>query len=135
MQEQDFAGLTALEEPRTLSQVVKCEESGERLTRTLSALADPTRRDILHRLSRGPASISALAAPYGLTLPGVLKHVRILERVELVATVKTGRTRQCELGPARLDDVSQWVTDFHQRWDRRLDRIESYLADRKGAAT
>jgi DNA-binding transcriptional ArsR family regulator len=115
--------------------VVKCEEPSESITRTLSALADPTRRDILRRLSHGPASISALAEPYGLTLPGVLKHVRILERAELVATVKTGRTRHCQLGPAHLDDVSAWVTDFRQRWVRRVDRIESYLADRKGAAT
>jgi DNA-binding transcriptional ArsR family regulator len=103
----------------------------DRLDRTLSALSDPIRRGILERLSSGPASLTDLAAPSGISLPGVLKHVRVLERVGLVETGRDGRTRQCRLGPARLDDVSEWVDTYRQVWARRLDRLETYLADKK----
>ncbi len=98
------------------------------LDRTLTAIADPTRRDILDRLGRGPASISELAKPYDISLPGLMKHVRILEEAELVRTHKTGRTRECSLGPQRLDDVEQWVETYRQRWERRIDRLETYMA-------
>jgi DNA-binding transcriptional ArsR family regulator len=101
------------------------------LDRTFSALADPTRRDILDRLGRGPASISDLAKPLGISLPGLMKHVRILEEAQLVATRKNGRTRECTLGPAQLDDVSEWIDSYRRRWERRLDRLETYLAKRK----
>lgn len=101
------------------------------LDRTFSALSDPTRRDILERLARGSASISELAQPFGLSLPGLMKHVRILEEADLVSTEKKGRTRECILGPARLDDVADWVDLYRHRWERRLDRLESYLAERK----
>ncbi len=101
------------------------------LDRRLSAIADPTRRDILERLSAGPASVSDLAAPMAISLPGLLKHVRILEGAQLVRTEKHGRTRHCRLGDAPLDDVADWVEAQRQRWDRRLDRFEAYLADKK----
>jgi DNA-binding transcriptional ArsR family regulator len=103
------------------------------LDRTFSALSDPTRRDILERLARGPASISELARPFGLSLPGLMKHVRILEEVDLVMTEKRGRTRECRLGDAQLKDVSAWVERYKQQWERRLERFESYLAKRKEA--
>ena len=102
------------------------------LDRTLSALADPTRRDILERLSRGPASISDLATPLRISLPGVMKHIRILEEADLVKTRKNGRTRECTLGPANLDDASEWIDSYRRRWERRLDRLESYIAKNKG---
>jgi DNA-binding transcriptional ArsR family regulator len=102
------------------------------LDRTLDAIADPTRRDILDRLGHGPASVSELARPYDISLPGLLKHVRILEEARLVQTSKNGRTRQCRLGDARLDDVEQWVDSYRKRWEGRLDRIESYLEKKKG---
>jgi DNA-binding transcriptional ArsR family regulator len=101
------------------------------LDRTLSALADPTRRDILERLARGPASISDLAVPLRISLPGVMKHISILEEADLVKTHKNGRTRECTLGPARLDDVSDWIETYRRRWERRLDRLEDYLAKKK----
>lgn len=101
------------------------------LDRTFSALSDPTRRDILERLARGPATVSELAQPYGLSLPGMLKHIRVLEEADLVTTSKEGRTRRCELGPADLDDVAQYVRRQKERWERRLDRLESYIAKRK----
>ena len=105
------------------------------LDRTFSALSDPTRRDILERLARGPASISELAQPFGLSLPGLMKHVRILEEADLVTTEKKGRTRECRLGEAQLDDVSKWVEEYRKRWERRLDRLESYLEGKKRGRT
>ena len=102
------------------------------LDRTLAALSDPTRRDILDRLGRGPASISDLAGPLDISLPGLLKHVRILEEAQLVQTRKNGRTRECRLGRARLDDVGSYVESYRRRWERRIDRLDAYVAGRKG---
>ncbi len=108
--------------------MVKCPT----LDRTFSALSDPTRRDILERLARGPASISELAQPFGLSLPGMLKHIRILEEADLVQTKKNGRTRECSLGPDQLKDATDWIEEHRRRWERRLDRLEGYLERRKG---
>lgn len=99
--------------------------------RTLAALADPTRRQILERLSRGPASITQLAEPLGMTLTGVKKHVRLLEDSDLVITRKVGRVRECELGNRRLEDVEQWITDYRQAVEQRLDRMAALLERRK----
>jgi DNA-binding transcriptional ArsR family regulator len=104
------------------------------LERTLVAIADPTRRRILERLGRGPASISELAQPLRISLPGLMKHVGILEEAALVETRKNGRTRECRLGPARMDDVAGWVEEYRNRWEGRLDRLESYLERKKGGA-
>jgi DNA-binding transcriptional ArsR family regulator len=102
------------------------------LDRTFAAIADPTRRRILEQLSRGPASISELAEPLDISLPGLMKHVQVLEEVRLVETRKDGRTRQCRLGPARMDGVASWVEEYRNRWEARLDRLESYLERQKG---
>lgn len=102
------------------------------LDRTFSALSDPRRRDILDRLSRGPASISELAHPFGISLPGVMKHVRVLEEAKLVTTEKKGRTRECRLGPERMEDVSTWIERYREQWERRLDRLEALIEKRKG---
>jgi DNA-binding transcriptional ArsR family regulator len=99
---------------------------------TFSALADPTRRDILERLGRGPAPISELAEPYGMSLTGLKKHVRILEEADLVSTEKVGRTRECRLGPGKLEDAAQWIEMYRSHWDRRLERLEAYLERKKG---
>ena len=100
------------------------------LDRTFSALSDPTRRDILERLAHGPATVSELARPFDITLPGVLKHVRVLEEARLVVTEKHGRTRECRLGSEHLDDAAQWIQIYRSRWEGRLDRLGDYL-DRK----
>jgi len=92
------------------------------LDRTFAALADPTRREILERLSDGPASVSELAQPFGMSMTGLLKHVRILEQAHLVTTQKRGRIRQCRLDPALLDDAEEWIQMYRRRWERRLDR-------------
>ena len=102
------------------------------LDRTFSALADPTRRQILGRLSEGPASISELATPFGMTLTGIKKHVQVLEAARLVTTEKVGRTRQCRLGPEQLDDAVDWIEMYRSMWEKRLDGIEAYLSAKKG---
>ena len=102
-------------------------------TGTFFALSDPTRRRILERLGRGPATIGELAEPFGLTLNGVKKHVGILEEVELVVTAKVGRARQCQLGPAQLEAATEWIDDYRRTWQRRLDRFASHV-ERNAAA-
>jgi len=103
------------------------------LDRTFSALSDPTRRDILERLTTGPASISELARPIGISLPGVMKHVHILEKAHLVITEKHGRTRECRLGPEQMADATRWIDRYRQQWERRLERLETYIdSEQKG---
>jgi len=97
------------------------------IDRTLAALADPTRRAILERLSQGPASITELARPFGISLTGMKKHVRVLEEAELARTEKVGRTRRCEIGPCRLDDLLEWTEAYRRTLDERLDRFGEML--------
>jgi DNA-binding transcriptional ArsR family regulator len=102
------------------------------LDRTFSALSDPTRRDILERLSTGPASVTELARPIGISLPGVLKHVHILEEANLVTTEKRGRTRECRLAPGDIDEVTRWIDRYREQWEQRLDRLEVYIQEQQG---
>jgi DNA-binding transcriptional ArsR family regulator len=98
------------------------------IDRTFSALADPTRRQLLERLGRGDASISELAEPYGISLTGMKKHVHVLEEAGLVTTEKVGRVRRCSLGPRRLEDVEEWMGSYRRMLDERLDRFGELLA-------
>lgn len=102
------------------------------LDRTFAALSDPTRRGILTRLGDGPATIGDLAAPFGMTLTGLKKHVQVLEDAGLVTTEKVGRSRECRLGTERLDDAMQWITLYQRLWERRLDGLGAYLTLKKG---
>ena len=97
---------------------------------TLSALADPTRRVILERLGRGPATITELAKPLRMSLTGLGKHVRILEEARLLTTEKIGRARECRLGPERLEEVTRWIDAYRRRWELHLDRLERYIEER-----
>ena len=106
----------------------------QQLDRTLGALADPTRRAVLERLGQGPASITELAEPFGISLTGMKKHVRVLEEAELVTTEKIGRTRHCRLGPHRLEDVHGWTESYRRMLDERLDRFGELLERTKGSA-
>lgn len=106
----------------------------EQLDRTFAALADPTRRGMLERVSVGTASIGELAAPFGITLTGARKHVQVLEAAELVSTEKVGRTRLCSLGPRRLDDLQDWIDGYRRALAGRLDRLDEFLKDTKGEA-
>ena len=92
-----------------------------------AALADPTRRSILERLGSGSATISELAEPFGMSLTGIKKHVRVLEDAELVRTEKVGRARRCSLGPRRLEDAQRWIETYRQVLDGRLDRFGELL--------
>jgi DNA-binding transcriptional ArsR family regulator len=105
----------------------------QEIDRTFAALADPTRRAILERLGRGTATISELAEPFGITLTGTKKHVRVLEEAGLVTTAKVGRERRCSVGPRRLDDVREWTDAYRRMLDERLDRFGQMLERTKGA--
>ena len=98
------------------------------LDATFFALSDSTRRGILERLGRGPATLSQLAAPSGLTLNGIKKHVGILERAGLVETEKVGRVRECRLGPpTRLGEAGEWIETHRRAWEGRMDRFERFV--------
>jgi DNA-binding transcriptional ArsR family regulator len=100
--------------------------------RTFAALGDPTRRAILERLGQGSATITELAKPFGMTLTGMKKHIRILEEAGLVTTVKVGRSRLCSLGPRRLEDARDWIETYREMLETRLDRFGELLERTKG---
>ncbi len=102
------------------------------IDRTFAALGDPTRRGVLERLGRGSATISELAEPFGISLTGMKKHVRILEDAELVTTEKVGRVRHCSAGPRRLEDVQEWTHLYRRMLEERLDRFGELLERTKG---
>ena len=97
------------------------------LDTTFAALSDGTRRGILERLGRERASISDLAARFGMTLTGIKKHVRILEEAKLVTTEKVGRVRTCSLAPRRLEDEQAWIAKYQQMIEARYDRLDEFL--------
>jgi DNA-binding transcriptional ArsR family regulator len=98
------------------------------LDQVFQALADPTRRAMVERLSRGPASVSELARPLTMSLPAVLQHLQILESSGLVRSEKAGRVRTCRIEPTALRTAEQWIADRRSRWEQRLDRLGAYLA-------
>ena len=97
------------------------------IDRSLSAIADPTRRRILERLGEGSATLGELAEPFGISLTGMRKHVQVLEDAGLVASERVGRTRICTLGPERLDDVDAWIADYRRLLEKRLERLVRQL--------
>jgi DNA-binding transcriptional ArsR family regulator len=100
----------------------------ERLDSTFSALADPTRRAILATLMLGESSISKLAEPYRMSLPAVMKHIRVLEQAGLVAQKKIGRTRHCRLAAEPLKEAEQWISQYRRFWEGTLDALERFLS-------
>ncbi len=92
------------------------------------ALADPSRRSMVERLSRGPASVSALARPLAMSLPAVMQHLQVLEASGLVRSAKVGRVRTCRIEHRALGAAEQWITERRTTWERRLDRLGEYLA-------
>lgn len=97
--------------------------------RTFRALADPTRRAILERLTQGSASVNELARPFDMALPSFMEHLRVLEAGGLLASEKLGRVRTCWLDPAPIRAAENWLTEQHRRWESRLDRLDAYLID------
>jgi DNA-binding transcriptional ArsR family regulator len=99
-----------------------------KLDRAFQALSDPIRRGMLARLSRGPASVSELAAPLAISLPAVMQHLKALEASGLVGSEKTGRVRTVRLEPKVLSAAERWLAEQRSDWEARLDRFESHLA-------
>jgi DNA-binding transcriptional ArsR family regulator len=97
------------------------------LTIRFSALADPTRRAILARLSQGEQSVMELAQPFDMSLPGISKHLKVLERAGLISRTRDAQYRPCRLKPEGLKDVSIWIERYRQFWEDRLDRLDDYL--------
>ena len=95
--------------------------------RVFRALSDPTRRNVLERLSLRPASASELAAPYDMALPSFAQHLRVLEECGLIASEKRGRSRWCRLVKARFDEAANWMEAERRNWAMRLERLEVYL--------
>ncbi|MBS1547124.1 MAG: winged helix-turn-helix transcriptional regulator [Bacteroidetes bacterium] len=101
----------------------------DRLSLTFSALADPTRRAILARLSSGPASVNELAAPFSMSLPAVSKHLKVLERAQLISRGKEAQWRPCEIKAEPLKEADAWIEQYRQMWEERFDRLDAYLME------
>ena len=101
---------------------------GPGLDSVYAALADPTRRAMVERLSRGPVSVSELAQPFAMSLPAVLQHLQVLEGSGLVRSEKPGRVRTCLLQPRALQQAEDWIARRRTLWARRLDRLGDFLA-------
>jgi DNA-binding transcriptional ArsR family regulator len=99
------------------------------LDRVFHALADPSRRGMVERLSRGPASVSELARPLPMSLAAVVQHLQVLEASGLVRTEKVGRVRTCRIEPSALRAAERWIAERRAGWERRLDRLGDYLAE------
>src|SRR5881628_2058998 len=104
----------------------------DRLSATFGALADPTRRAILARLTRGNASVSALAAPFDISLPAVSRHLKVLEQAGLVARGREGKWRPCRLEASPIKDVAIWAGEYRRFWEESLSQLDEVLEDMKG---
>src|SRR5579883_2756235 len=102
------------------------------LDRLFHALADPARRAMLERLSRGPAAVSELAGPLPMSLPSVMQHLGVLEEAGLVRSQKVGRVRTCAIEPKALSQAEHWINARRLEWERRLDRLGEYLKTLEG---
>jgi DNA-binding transcriptional ArsR family regulator len=101
----------------------------DQLSSTFAALADPTRRAILGKLSRGEKSVTELAKPFKMSLPAVSKHLKVLERAGLIERGREAQWRPCRLKPRRLKAAADWLDAYRQFWEQSLDRLEAYLEE------
>jgi DNA-binding transcriptional ArsR family regulator len=101
----------------------------DQLSRTFSALADPTRRAILERLAGGETSVSELARPFEMTLPAVSKHLKVLQKAGLIERGRRAQWRPCRLNPKRLKEVDDYVETYRRLWEERFDRLDDYLKE------
>jgi DNA-binding transcriptional ArsR family regulator len=99
------------------------------LSSTLSALADPTRRAMLARLSKGEATVNELAEPFAMSLPAISKHLKVLERAKLISRSRNAQWRPCKLEPEPLKKLDSWLKEYRELWEGRLDRLEDYLRE------
>ena len=103
----------------------------DQLSVTFGALADPTRRAILARLAKGEASVTELAQPFDLSLPGVSKHLKVLQRAGLITQGRSAQWRPCRLEAPRLKEVYDWVEEYRRFWDESFERLDEYLEQLK----
>jgi DNA-binding transcriptional ArsR family regulator len=104
----------------------------DELDATFTALADPTRRAIVARLARGDATVNELAAPFSMTLPGISKHLKVLERSGLISRSRHAQFRPCHLEPAALDAALGWIETNRRIWTERFDKLDAHLRDIQG---
>jgi DNA-binding transcriptional ArsR family regulator len=104
----------------------------DHLSATFGALADPTRRAILARLTKGEASVTELAKPFDMTLPAVSKHLKVLERAGLIARGREAQWRPCRLKPQPLEEAADWVERYRRFWEQSLDRLDEHLRELQG---
>ncbi len=104
----------------------------DRLSATLSALADPTRRAILARLASGEATVNQLAQPFDISLPAISRHLKELQKAGLISQGREAQWRPCRITPAPLAEVADFVEEYRELWEQRLDRLEDYLSGLQG---
>jgi DNA-binding transcriptional ArsR family regulator len=104
------------------------------LTATFAALADPTRRAILTRLTAGEATVNELAKPFALTQQAVSKHIKVLERAGLISRYRVAQARPCRIEPARFEDAADWIARHRQMWQDRYDKLDEHLAELRAAS-
>lgn len=109
--------------------------SPDRLSTTFAALADPTRRAILARLTSGKASVTELAEPFEMSMPAISKHLKVLERAGLIARGREAQWRPCRLEAGPLKDVADWVEHYRRFWEESFDRLDDYLRELKNKET
>jgi DNA-binding transcriptional ArsR family regulator len=105
----------------------------DHLSAAFSALADPTRRAILARLALGETTVTDLAEPFDMTLPGISKHLKVLEGAGLISRSRQAQWRPCKLEPDRLKEVADWVETYRRLWEERFDRLDDYLSELQAA--
>ena len=98
------------------------------LSTTFAALADPTRREILQRLSSGDATVGELAEPFAMSLPAISKHLTVLERAGLITKSRDGQRRHCRISVAPLQDATSWLELYRKHWEQQLGSLGDYLA-------
>jgi DNA-binding transcriptional ArsR family regulator len=103
----------------------------DQLSTTFAALADPTRRAILARLTSGEASVTALAEPFDMSMPAISKHLKVLEHAGLIARSRDAQWRPCHLEPGPLKEVSDWIEHYREFWEQSFDRLDAYLRELK----
>jgi DNA-binding transcriptional ArsR family regulator len=118
---------------RMLNQVAEFEQAAD-LDRVFQALADPGRRQMVERLTLGPASVSELGRPLAMSLAAVVQHVQVLEASGLVRSQKVGRTRTCQINPTVLRSAEHWISERRALWERRLDRLGDYFVETESTA-
>jgi DNA-binding transcriptional ArsR family regulator len=101
------------------------------LDQVFRALADPTRRAVLERLSRGPASVTELAGRFEMALPSFVQHLKMLEQSGLIRSQKTGRVRTCKIAPLQMKSAERWLAEQREFWERRLDQLDDYVKELK----